>query len=230
MNAPQEQPADQAAGQPELRNEPRWTRRKEARPEEITAAALELFVERGYAGTRLDDVAARAGISKGTLYLYFANKADLFKAVVREGLVSPMGEVRELMDRLQGSAMDLLRVVVLGWWDRIGSTRVSGIPKLVVSEAGNFPEIAEFYLAEVVHPGTALIRDILERGIARGEVRPMDCDEAVHLVIAPVLMIALWKHSLGCFEPHRTEPRALLQTHLDMLQRGLAPARAGEPA
>jgi AcrR family transcriptional regulator len=208
--------------QTELRNEPRWTRRKDARPEEITAAALELFVERGYAGTRLEDVAARAGVSKGTLYLYFANKAELFKAVVREGLVSPLSEVREMMGRYEGSMMDLLRTVVCGWWERIGSKRVSGIPKLVISEAGNFPEITEFYLAEVVRPGTALLRSIVERGVAEGEFRPIDSAEAVDLIFAPLMMIALWNHSLGAFETQRADPRRLLDTHLDMLRRGLA--------
>src|ERR1700675_2358187 len=94
------------------KNEPRWTRRKHARPEEITAAALELFVERGYAGTRLDDVAARAGISKGTLYLYFENKEELFKAVVREGLVSPIAEIRGIVDQFEGSTFDLLRMML----------------------------------------------------------------------------------------------------------------------
>ena len=84
------------------KSEPRWTRRKHARPDEITAAALESFVERGYAGTRLEDVAARAGVSKGTLYLYFANKEELFKAVVREGLVSPIAEIRGVIDVRSG--------------------------------------------------------------------------------------------------------------------------------
>ena len=101
------------------KTEPRWARRKHARPEEITAAALELFVERGYAGTRLEDVAASAGISKGTLYLYFANKEELFKAVVREGLVSPIAEMRGLVDHYEGSTLELLRMMLFGWWERI---------------------------------------------------------------------------------------------------------------
>jgi AcrR family transcriptional regulator len=99
-----------------LKSEPRWTRRKEARPEEITAAALELFVERGYAATRLEDVAGRAGVSKGTLYLYFANKEELFKAVVREGLVSPIAEMRGLVDQFEGSTQELIRMMLFGWW------------------------------------------------------------------------------------------------------------------
>src|SRR3954463_9491238 len=109
--------------------EPRWARRKDARPEEITAAALDLFAERGYAATRLEDVAANAGISKGTLYLYFANKEELFKAVVREGIVSPIAEMRGIVDQYEGNTFDLLRLLVMGWWERVGSTRLSAIPK-----------------------------------------------------------------------------------------------------
>ena len=124
------------------KSEPRWTRRKHARPEEITAAALELFVERGYANTRLEDVAARASISKGTLYLYFENKEELFKAVVREGLVSPLDAMKNVLEQFEGSSFELLRILLCGWWERVGSTRVSGIPKLIFAEAGNFPELA----------------------------------------------------------------------------------------
>src|SRR4026207_2480642 len=114
------------------KSEPRWTRRKHARPEEITAAALESFVERGYAATRLEDIAARAGISKGTLYLYFANKEDLFKAVVREGLASPIAEMRGRGDEYAGDSFELLRLLIHGWWEKVGATALSGIPKLVL--------------------------------------------------------------------------------------------------
>ena len=159
------------------RNEPRWTRRKEARPEEITAAALELFVERGFAATRLEDVAARAGVSKGTVYLYFANKEELFKAVVREGLVSPIAEMKDYVAQFPGSTFDLLRMLVLGWWEKVGATRMAGIPKLLLGESGNFPELVRFYLAEVVEPGHAVMTAIVKRGIARGEFRKVNPED-----------------------------------------------------
>ena len=155
------------------RNEPRWTRRKEARPEEITAAALELFVERGFASTRLEDVAARAGVSKGTVYLYFANKEELFKAVVREGLVSPIAEMRGFVESFPGDSFELLRVLLFGWWEKVGGTRISGIPKLLLGESGNFPDLVRFYLAEVIEPGHAVLTAIVRRAMARGQ-RPSD--------------------------------------------------------
>ena len=205
-----------------VKSEPRWARRKHARPEEITAAALELFVERGYAGTRLEDVAARAGISKGTLYLYFTNKEDLFKAVVREALVARMIEFRDQIEQYQGSTFDLLRLMVRGWWDRIGSTRISGIPKLILSEARNFPEIADFYVAEVVRPGRRTIEAVIRRGIERGEFRDVDVENTAHLLVAPMLLISLWRNSLECCSAEKIDAAALLEAHVETFSRGLA--------
>ena len=205
-----------------VKSEPRWARRKHARPEEITAAALELFVERGYAGTRLEDVAASAGISKGTLYLYFANKEELFKAVVREGLVSPIAEMRGLVDQFEGSTLELLRMMLFGWWERIGASRIGGIPKLVISEAGNFPELARFYLAEVVEPAQAATVAIVERGIARGEFRAVNADVVARLMAAPMLGLLMWRNALEPFSKAKLDPLAYLETHLDMLRHGLA--------
>jgi len=204
------------------KNEPRWTRRKHARPEEITAAALESFVERGYAGTRLEDVAARAGISKGTLYLYFENKEDLFKAVVREGLVSPIAEIRGVIDQFEGSTFDLLSKLLFGWWERVGATRVSGIPKLIFAEAGNFPELARFYLAEVVDPGHEVIVALVKRGIARGEFRAVDPDSAAQMIAAPMVFLNMWCRSLAHHASRAIDPKKFLEAHMDMLRHALA--------
>lgn len=204
------------------RAERRWTRRKEARPEEITSAALDLFVERGFANTRLEDVAARAGVSKGTLYLYFENKEELFKAVVREALVARLVEFRSHVEQFQGPSTELLRLVFKNWWEKIGSTRISGIPKLVLSEARNFPEIARFYVQEVVRPGRETLAAVIRRGIERGEFRKVDPETVVHLIAAPMLMLGLWRNALEPCCDERIDPPALLEAHLQMLQRGLA--------
>jgi AcrR family transcriptional regulator len=204
------------------KNEPRWTRRKHARPEEITAAALESFVERGYAATRLEDVATRAGISKGTLYLYFANKEELFKAVVREALVARLVEFQSQIGKFQGSSTELLRLVFKNWWERIGSTPISGIPKLILSEARNFPEIARFYVDEVVRPGRETLAAVIQRGIERGEFRAVDVDATAHLLAAPMLMISLWRNALEPCCDEKIDPHTLLEAHVEMLSRGLA--------
>lgn len=207
---------------------PARRRRKEARPAELTAAALDLFVDKGYAATRLEDVAARAGVSKGTLYLYFDGKEALFKAVVREGLLPALAEGEALVDRFAGPAADLLREVVTGMWRLIGSQRIGGIPKLVFSEAHNFPEIARFYHDEVIQRGTALVRSVIEHGVASGEFRIADVNAAVHVVIAPLLMRMIWRHSIDCCSEAGVGDEAYFTEYFDTMLNGLcgaAPAR-----
>jgi AcrR family transcriptional regulator len=200
----------------------RWRRRKEARPDEILAAALESFAARGFAATRLEDVAARAGISKGTLYLYFKNKEELFEAVVRAKLLPNLARIEALAASFDGRSAPLLERLLLTIAGVVGS-ELGAIPKLVIAEAGNFPDLARFYLDEVVRRGLRLIGAILRRGIARGEFRAVDVDHAVFCVIAPMLMAALWKNSLEPYDRAPLETEALVRTHLDLLLRGLEP-------
>src|SRR3954469_22982205 len=133
----------------------RRERRKEARPGELLDAALDLFVEKGFAATRSEEVAARAGVSKGTLFLYFPSKEELFKAVVRENISGRFTEWEQEFASYEGSAAELVRYCMRVWWERIGTTRVSGIVKLIMSEARTFPDIASFYQQEVIRPGNA---------------------------------------------------------------------------
>lgn len=199
----------------------RWRRRKEARPSELTAAALELFVEKGFAATRLDEVAARAGVSKGTLYLYFESKEDLFKAVIREGLLPLLAEGEELMASMPGSASDLFKAIVLRWWEIVGEGPIGGIPKLIFAEARNFPEIARFYADEVIERGKRLFVAVFQRGIDSGEFRPFDPNTLVHLVISPLIMRVIWKHSLDCCGVSNVPIDAYLREYLELTLRGL---------
>jgi AcrR family transcriptional regulator len=201
--------------------EPRWERRKDARPGELASAALELFVERGFAATRLDDVAKRAGVSKGTLYLYFDSKDDLFKAVVREGIVSRIAEFEDRMRSYDGSSADLMRLLVKTWWQKIGATKLAGITKLMMSEAGNFQELANFYHTEVIVRGLALFTAAIQRGIDSGEFRPIELEHTPHICAAPVLMLMLWRNSFDLCGVEQMDPDVYLATHTDILVRGL---------
>ena len=176
---------------------PKWERRKDARPQELLAAALDLFVERGFAATRLDDVARAAGVSKGTLYLYFSSKEELFKAVVRESIVPLIGEAEEVIEQFDGNSEQLFRLVMHTWWNNIGNTKLSGLPKLMMAEAGNFPELARFYQEEVIDRGENLVATMLKRGMARGEIRNVDLEIDTRILIAPMIMMMIWKHSQG---------------------------------
>ena len=127
-------------------------RRKEARPQELLEAALALFVEKGFAASRAEEVAQRAGVSKGTLYLYYPSKEELFKAVVRHNLSSLIAEGEEIASSYVGSSSELLSILLHTWWQRVGNTPAAGIHKIVLSEVRNFPELAQFYADEVIAP------------------------------------------------------------------------------
>ncbi|HSV78224.1 MAG TPA: TetR/AcrR family transcriptional regulator [Ramlibacter sp.] len=198
-------------------------RRKEARPGELLDAALDLFVEKGFAATRAEEVAARAGVSKGTLFLYFPSKEELFKAVVRENISGRFTEWNEEFLTFQGSSADMVRYCMKVWWERIGATRASGITKLMVSEAQNFPELAAFYQQEVVRPGQALIRRILQRGIDRGEFRPLDVEYAAFSIVAPMFFLLMMKHSLGACVPqdYPLDPERYVKAQAETILQGL---------
>lgn len=195
-------------------------RRKDERPSELVAAALDLFVERGFAATRLDDVAARAGVSKGTLYLYFESKEALFKAVIEEVIVPLLASAEDVIANDQGTSIDLLRRLLLGWWEQIGATRLAGMPKLLIAEARNFPAVAQYYHDTVMVRGRALLRTLLQRGIERGEFRPLDLETAIDVIYAPLMMLVVWRFSM-CFCGTEIDPDTYLKTHFDLLVQGL---------
>jgi TetR/AcrR family transcriptional regulator len=210
----------------------RRERRKEARPGELLDAALDLFVEKGFAATRAEEVAARAGVSKGTLFLYFPSKEELFKAVIRENLAGRFQEWNEEFERFPGSSADMVRYAMRAWWERIGATRAGGITKLMISEARNFPELAAYYQQEVIRPGTQLIRRILQRGVNSGEFAGLDLDYAVFSVIAPMVFLIMMKHSLGACAPqdYPLDPERYVDRQAEILLRGFCARPAAKDA
>ena len=208
---------------PSLEPTPKRERRKEARPRELLDAALALFVEKGFTATRSEEVAARAGVSKGTLFLYFQSKEDLFKAVIRENIGSLFPAWNEELDTFEGSSTDMVKYAMRVWWERVGNTAASGIAKLVMSEAQNFPEVAAFYQADVVVPGTKLLQRILQRGVESGEFRAMDTDKVVYTLIAPMIFLMMWKHSMGACAASANiiDPQEFIQMQVDMLLNGM---------
>jgi len=204
----------------------RRTRRKEARPAEIVEAALALFTERGFAATKLEDVALRAGIGKGTIYLYFATKEELFRAVVRQRLVPNLNAIEAMVADHTGSSAELLRRIAERALQLI-ETDITAIPKLVLAESGNFPAIARLYAEEVARRGMALMEGIFKRGMERGEFRRLDPHSVLPLFSGPLLVMALWRHSLGQHTDIQFDPRKVIETHLDVFLRGLS---AGDPS
>ena len=198
-------------------------RRKEARPGELLEAALALFVEKGYAATRVEEVAARAGVSKGTLFLYFPSKEELFKAVVRENASRHLHDAFREVAGYAGTSAELLHEFIRRWWTQYGGTPAAGLTKLIMSEAANFPDLAQYYQDEVVQPSHELVRRIVQRGIARKEFRAIDLTLASHLIVAPLVQMVTWRFSLApcCPATQMPDPLKLLDMHADMAVRGL---------
>jgi AcrR family transcriptional regulator len=197
-------------------------RRKECRPSELLTAALELFVEKGFAATRLDDVAARAGVAKGTVYLYFPSKEELFKAVIREGILPALAEGQSFAAQHTGDTANLLREIAYGWWRLIGATPLAGVPKLMISECRNFPEVAQFYFDNVIVPFRRLVGSVIERGIARGEFAPVKVESAIEAVFAPLLLMVIWRFSMAaCCRGTATDPYEFIDQHLAIVLSGL---------
>lgn len=196
-------------------------RRKEARPGELVAAAMDLFVEKGFAATRLEDIAARAGVSKGTVYLYFDGKEALFKAAVEAGVTPALDEAEALINAPDRPAPELLREFIEGWWAFLGSTAYGGIPKLMLSEGRNFPELAQWHYEHTIRRAMGMIRRIVAIGIERGEFRPELASLDPHIVFAPLLTLVLMRHGMADCGIPLPEPETYLQSVIDLLLYGL---------
>jgi AcrR family transcriptional regulator len=204
----------------------RWRRRPEERTPEILAAALECFAKGGFAGTRMNDVAAAAGVTKGTLYLYFPNKQALFEAVVRSAMLPVLTMAQEHIEQSQESASELLEWLLRRWQETTLPTQCA-ISKIVVAEASSFPDLARFYLDEVVSRGLTTVSSILKLGIERGEFRPIDIENVTRCIVWPMLMANLWTQSLGIYAEH-IDLIEFRKTHYDLLLRGLTPDDAAK--
>jgi AcrR family transcriptional regulator len=196
-------------------------RRKDDRPRELLDAALTLFVEQGFAATKVEDVAKRAGVSKGTLFLYFATKEELFKAVVRENIVGQFSEFNVALDGFTGTTESLLRSFMAAWWQRVGATRSAGICKLMVSEGRQFPELAEFYRNEVIDPAQKIIGRVLARGVQRGELQAMHAQHSVYTLLAPILFLMLWNSAPSLSGAEALDGPTFLDSQIDVLLHGI---------
>lgn len=202
---------------------PTRRRRKDARPQELLDAALELFAEKGFAATRAEEVAARAHVAKGTLYLYFPSKEDLLKAVIETHLGSRLADVEQQVAEHDGSTADLARSIMVQWWTSVLDSPASAVFKLIISEVRNFPELAQYYNETVVERGHRLLGTMIERGIARGEFRPVPVESAVHSLVLPFVMCGLHRHSLGaCDAACRIDAPRFVAEHVDLILAGLA--------
>lgn len=205
--------------------EPRWRRLPEERPRQIVAAALAVFGEHGLAASRLEDVAKRAGLSKGTIYLYFPNKEELFREMVRQTAVTQLEALEREASENTSSPTEALRMFMRAYWAFMRSPEFTPLFRLIHAEIHNFPDLARFYADEVIARGHRLLVGVIQRGIDAGEFRPVDPSVAARMLTAPFVMHALWcKHpELFTSVANKTDEQVfdeLLQFYLHAISAG----------
>jgi AcrR family transcriptional regulator len=198
-----------------------WHRRPDARRSEILDAALAVFAEKGFAAARTKDIAERADIVSGTLYLYFSSKEEIFKSLILESIGPRLVALEQMAGAFEGPSAELLRMILRTVCQFLRESDRAVLPKLVISEAGNFPELARFYLEHVTQPMLALFEGIVRRGIERGEFRTVNFQHAGRLAFTPALFTAIWRTSLGTLDSEPYDYEGLIETHLDLLLHGL---------
>jgi AcrR family transcriptional regulator len=190
----------------------RYQRRKQDRPQEITEAAFGAFAENGFTATKVEDVAHRAGVSKGLLYVYF--KEELFKAVIRSVVTPRLDELTRTLDTAELSAEAFIRGPVLDFMKRVPGSPVSVVIRLMISEAPKHPDLVEYYWQNVASRGLGALRQLLRRGIDNGEFRESAIDDLPQLFVAPVMMSIVWGI---VFADRSLDTDRLIETHVDMI-------------
>jgi AcrR family transcriptional regulator len=207
----------------EVAEPPIRTRRPDDRASEIARAALELFVTKGFAATKLEDVAKAAGVSKGLPYLYFKNKEELFKAVIVEAIGEPLVRANEIVDTFEGTTDELLRELVAKFRD-FAESPLGGVIKLILAEAGNFPDVARFYCSNFELRGRSLFAKMLRRGVARGEFRAIpDIETAAIILAQPLAMHSVWLRSLAPYDERPIGSDQFYAAYIDFVLKGLRP-------
>lgn len=198
---------------------PARRRRKEVRPAEITDAAFAAFCEHGYAATRLDDVARRAGIAKGTIYLYFDNKIALFEAVMESKLTETIGAVEALVDDYDGDTTVLLQMLLTKAYANLVQSDAKLILRIIIGESQNFPELRQLYYDVAMKRGLSLLTRVIRRGIDRGELRDGPAAQQPRLIMGPCVMAAIWSMTFDAVEPLDID--RYFAGHVDLLLNGL---------
>jgi AcrR family transcriptional regulator len=201
--------------------QPRWQRRSEERPGEICAAALDLFAEKGFAAARLDEIARRAGVSKGTLYLYFTDKEEMFRAVVRNAIAPECGAMTASLAALDMPFEQIIRMFFTGFAANIGKLPIGPVAKMVIGESRNFPELARVWHDEVASKAIGAMAGLVARAQERGEVRAGDPRLYAFTLMGPMIIGALWMATLAPVGGEPIDLAALARQHADAVLSGM---------
>lgn len=206
--------------------EPKWRRKPEQRPDDILNGALKEFRERGFTAARIEDIAKHAGLSKGTVYLYFSSKEDMLKALVKRSVIPIANALKNIADHIcdncsDETASDLLRRMLMIVGDRIKDARTGSIPLLIIGEAGNFPELAAFYRSKVIDVTMGAIGAVIKRGITSGEFRDVNITFAIRSLVSVMIMQVVWNGVFAQKGEVIISMKDLLNSHLDIYLNGI---------
>jgi AcrR family transcriptional regulator len=202
-------------------NQPKWQRRSEDRPREICAAALDVFAEKGFAAAKLDEIASRAGVSKGTLYLYFKDKEQLFRAVVRDSIAPNVAAITSAISAMEAPFADVVRMFLAGFAEREARLPLGAVAKMVIGESRNFPELARVWHDEVASKAIGALAAAIERAQQRGEVRDGDPRLFAFSLMGPMVLGALWRATLVPAGGEPLDLPALAKQHAETVLQGL---------
>ena len=200
---------------------PKWQRRKQARPSDIVAAALLVFGEKGFAGAKIEEIARRAGVSKGTVYLYFEAKSDIFRAVVQQAVIPNIADIEAMVLELDLPFAELLQLLLPRFAALVTARPIGAVVKMVIGESRNFPELARVWHDEVISRGLGLLSGLVERGQRRGEIRPLDPRAAAFSIMGPMLMGVLWREILMPVGGAEIDLAAIASQHAETILSGL---------
>lgn len=200
---------------------PRWQRKKEQRPDEIIDAARQLFIAQGYAATKVSQIAKLSGVQPGTLYVYFENKQELFKAVIRSSLEPLLAYADREISSYTGTTQNLIRRLVHEYWELVESEKSHGIVRLVVAEAKNFPEFAEFYTQHLIAPTRTMICRVLEYALKQNELKLLNIEMASRIIFMVLHETIMYADSFSEFDPQPVSQQAILNAVSDFIIRSV---------
>ena len=203
------------------RHAPKFRRRAEARPDEVLDAALDLFMEKGFSATRVEDIARRAGLSKGAVYLYFPSKEAILEALVKRAIVPIAQTAAAALGSFSGSPRDAFMMLFRLMSERLGEPRVLAVPKLIIREVGAFPDLAIMYRREVIDRALPILIGVVRRGVESGAFRPVDPELAVRSILGPIGLHLLMAEIFGLVPVGGLNLKGLIESHIDILENGL---------
>ena len=212
-----------------VRRIPKFRRRAEARPDEVLDAALDLFIEKGFAATRVEDIARRADLSKGAVYLYFPSKEAIIEALVRRAMLPVASNAATFLAGFEGDPRVAISTVMQMLGGAMANPRTMAIPKIIVREVVNFPELAQMYRRELLDRAIPLLEGLIRRGIAAGYLRPVDPALTVRTIVGAFIAHLMLAEVFGIVPEGGIRLDRLVENHLLILFDGLALNSGAQP-